>query len=97
MLYTGEDFSSSDNTITFALSIRTSTNEVLWDSVLPPMKVRDIPDITKKLVIEKSLTGNTCDLLKIGFIYYIEDVGVSWYWEKVSPGESFKRIEFNFR
>ncbi len=50
-LYTAKDFSKNNRRITFTLSIRTPTHQTIWDSVLAPMKIKDIPRITNKLVI----------------------------------------------
>ena len=96
-LYTEKDFSGNNENIVFTLSIRTSTSRVLWDSVLAPMKVKDIPGVANKLVIEKLVTVDDCSLLKVGFIYAIENVGISWFWDKSNAGENFKKVEFNFQ
>lgn len=96
-LYTDKDFSGYNEKIVFTLSIRRSTSRVIWDSVLPPMKVKDIPTVANKLVIEKIIPESSSSLLKVGFIYSIENVGMSWFWDKSNPGETFKKVDFNFQ
>lgn len=96
-LYTRKDFSENNDIITFTLSIRTAASRVLWDSVLPAMKIKDIPGFSNKLVFEKQVPGNDCSLLKVGFIYSIESAGISWFWDKSDPGETFKNVEFDFK
>src|SRR5258706_3095865 len=68
-LYTDKDFSTDNGIITFTLSIQNSTNQVLWDSVLTPMKIKDIPNLEHKLVAEKTVPYNDTSLLKVGFFY----------------------------
>ena len=96
-IYTEKNFSDYNQSITFTLSIRKSTNQVLWDSVLSPMKIKNIPSLANKLVIEKIIPVNKHSLLKVGFIYSIENVGISWFWDKSNAGDTLKKVEFNFR
>lgn len=96
-LYTESDFSNNNENITFTLSIRKSTGQVIWDSVLPPMKIKDIPNRNNKLIVEKIVPVNDCSFLKVGFIYAIENVGISWFWERSNPGQTLKEVDFNFR
>jgi hypothetical protein len=96
VLYTDKDFSSNNQLITFKLSIEKSPNIVLWDSLLPSMKIKDIPGPANKWVIEKIVPGNDPSLLKTGFYYSIENVGSSWFIDSFSVGESFKIVDFNF-
>lgn len=97
ILYTDKDFSGENNIITFKLSIRKSTNEILWDSVLAPMQIKDIPSLAEKLVVEKYVPGNDPSRLKVGFYYSIENVGISWNLHSFEPGETFKTVDFNFQ
>jgi len=97
VLYTDKDFADSNSIITFKLSIQKTGDQVLWDSVLPPMKIKDIPGPANKWVIEKWVPGNDPSLLKIGFYYTIENVGNSWYIDSFKTGDTFKSLEFNFR
>jgi hypothetical protein len=97
ILYTDKDFSSDNDSIIFKLSIQKSTNQILWDSVLKPMKIKDIPNLAHKLVIVKSVPGNDTSLLKVGFYYSIENVGNSWHVDMFNAGETFKIVDFNFQ
>ena len=96
-LYTDKDFSHVNNIITFKISIQKATDEVLWDSVLAPMQIKDIPQLAQKLVVEKYVPGNDPSLLKVGFYYSIENVGNSWHLDSFEPGEIFKIVNFNFQ
>lgn len=97
ILYTDKDFSHENNIITFRLSIQKSTNQILWDSVLAPMQIKDIPSLAQKLVVEKYVPGNDPSLLKVGFYYSIEGVGISWNLHPFESGETFKTVDFNFQ
>ena len=97
VLYTDKDFSSDNHTITFKASIKKSGNQVLWDSTLAPMKIKDIPNVAHKLIVEKTVPGNDPSLLKVGFYYSIKDVGNSWYLNAFNVGETFKVVDFNFQ
>ena len=68
VLYTDKDFSNDNHTIIFKVSIKKSTNEILWDSALAPMIVKDIPSQAHKSIIEKAVPGNDPSLLKLAFI-----------------------------
>jgi hypothetical protein len=94
-LYTNKDFSGDNDIITFRLSIQNSTNQILWDSVLPPMAIKDIPNLANKMVTEKTVPGNNPSLLKVGFYYSIENVGNSWHLDEFQAGEPLKIVEFN--
>ena len=79
VLYTDKDFSSDNDSIFFKLSIRKARNQVLWDSMLAPMKIKDIPDLAHRLIVNKLVPGNDPSLLKVGFYYSIKNVGNSWH------------------
>jgi hypothetical protein len=97
ILYTDKDFSNDNHIITFKLSIQKTPNDILWDSLLAPMRIKDIPHLTDKLVIEKNVPGNDPSLLKVSFFYSIENVGNSWYVDAFPIGETFKTVDFNFQ
>ena len=97
VLYTDKDFSSDNDSIFFKLSIRKARNQVLWDSTLAPMKVKDIPDLAHRLIVNKLVPGNDPSLLKVGFYYSIKNVGNSWHVEPFNVGETFKVVDFNFQ
>jgi hypothetical protein len=95
-LYTTKDFSNNNDTITFSLSIKKANNQVLWDSVFMPIKIKEIPGANNKLVVEKIVPNNDNSLLIVGFYYAIKDVGISWYLDSSSAGSTFKKVDFNF-
>ena len=97
VLYTDKDFSSDNHTIIFKLTIQKPPNQILWDSTLAPMKIKDIPNVAHKLIIVKAVPGNDPSLLKVGFYYTIKDVGNSWYLNAFNVGETFKVVNFNFQ
>ena len=97
ILYTDKDFSDNNELITFELAIQKTSNQVLWDSVLPPMKIKDIPGPANKWIIEKWVPGNDPSLLKVGFYYAIENVGNSWFIDSFKVVDTFKSVEYNFQ
>ncbi|GAB3917309.1 hypothetical protein [Mucilaginibacter boryungensis] len=97
ILYTDKDFSGDNGNIQFKLSIQKLPNQILWDSVLPPMRIKDIPNLAHKLVVEKAVPGNDDTTIKAGFTYTIENVGNSWYYDISNEGEKYKEILFNFQ
>jgi len=96
-LYTDKDFSNDNGMITFTLSIQNSSGQMLWDSVLMPMKIKDIPSLEHQIVAEKIVPGNNNSLLKVGFLYSIENVGNSWHFDSLKVDEAFKIVDFNFQ
>ena len=97
VLYTDKDFSSDNHTIIFKLTIQKPPGQILWDSTLAPMKIKDIPNVAHKLIVEKTVPGNDPSLLKVGFYYSIKHVGNSWYFNAFNAGETFKVVDFNFQ
>jgi hypothetical protein len=97
VLYTEKDFSREENLITFTAFIKNATNKTLWDSVLPSVKIKDIPKLANKITIEKTVPGNDKGRLRVGFLYTIENVGMSWHNESFDAGEVFKIVEFKFQ
>jgi len=95
-LYTDKDFSADEKLITFRVAIEKYPNITIWDSVLPPMKIKDIPSPLNKLKIEK-LVKNQAGQLKVGFYYTIDNVGISWFYNAMESWESNKVVDFNFR
>gem|GEM_PF-393909 len=96
-LYTDQDFSEDNHTITFQAFIQSSNNTDLWDSMFPPMKISEIPGVANKLGMEKTVLANAAAVLKVGFRYSIQDVGLSWFIDTSSAGQLFKLVDFNFR
>ena len=97
VLYTDQDFSTDNNNIVFTLFIKKTNGQVLWDTVLTAMKVKDIPNSTHKFIIEHAVPGKDNSTLKVGFDYTIENVGNSWFFDAINEGETFKEIIFNFK
>lgn len=96
LLYTDQSFSENEKMITFTMVIRDAHHKVLWDSVLSPMRIKDIPARLNKLEVVKSVPDNNRSLLQVGFLYFIENVGYSWYLDAFKEGESEKVIDYNF-
>ena len=97
VLYSDKDLSNDNNTITIKLSIERSINDILWDSVLPPMRIKDIPKPGEALIVEKYVPGNDQSLVKVGFHYTIDNIGNASHMDPFEPGEIFKIASFNFQ
>jgi len=97
VLYTDKDFSSDNNLITFRLSIQNSADQTLWDSIMAPIAIKEIPDSAHRIVVEKLVPTNDLSAMKVGFYYEIENVGNSWYLDSFPAGMTFKKVEFNFK
>jgi hypothetical protein len=96
LLYTDKDFSHENNIISFNAFIENPVTKIIWDTLLPPMTIKDIPDRIHQLVFEKTvLSGNS--LMKVGFRYSIENVGISWHIDSCKAGQSLKIVDFNFQ
>ena len=96
VLYTEEDFSGDTDNITFSLVIRNNTR-ALFDSSLSIMQVKDIPTAANKLVFEKQVPNDDGSVLTAGFYYTIENVGLSWYLDTCSAGQTLKVINYSFK
>ena len=96
-LYTDKDFTNDDHQITFKMFIQKSVGEVLWDTILPSMQIKAIPDPAHKWVFEKTIQGYEAATLKVGFNYAIENIGVSWFIETAEPGQLVKIVDYNFQ
>jgi hypothetical protein len=96
-LFTDQDFSTNNSNITFTLSIKNSSGQVLWDSAMAPMAIRNIPSPAHKITVDKPVPHDDGSLLKIGFYYTIEGVGSSWYLDSCRPDEKDKAFIYNFR
>lgn len=95
-LFTTKDFSNNPGSITFSVFIEDSTN-LLWDSTLVPIQIKNIPDSANALVIEKAVPEHSNSLLKVGFRYDIENVGHSGYIDSSNSGQILKIVNFNFQ
>jgi len=96
VLYTTKDYSNNNQTVSFTLKM-TVGNNTIWDSVLAPIQLKDIPGPGNKLVIEKKVPGNNNAALITGFIYHIENVGGYWYNDVFKAGEMSKTINLDFQ
>src|SRR5882672_1901736 len=88
-LFTTKNFSNNMGSIAFSVFIEDST-KTLWNSTLPLMRIKDIPDSANAIVIEKVVPKHNNSLLKVGFRYYIENVGHSWYIDSSNAGQILK-------
>jgi hypothetical protein len=95
-LYSNSNTPGDNTRISFTTAIR-NKDKILWDSVLAPMQIKDIPDAAHMLIIEKSLLTKDTSLLKAGFYYTIDNVGSSWYVDSFAVYEGIKTINFNFQ
>ena len=97
VLFTNSELSNDNSTVTFTLAIKKPNGDVLWDSVMAPIKLKDIPSLNHPVFVEKNVPGNDPSLLKVGFFYTIENVGNSSFTVPFEPGETLKKVGFNFR
>jgi len=99
VLYTNEDFSNDDDTVSFALTIRNNTGTInsrtIFDSTLATRRFKDIPGPSNKLIVEKTVP-NDGSVLTVGFIY-TDRFGVGSHFDTVSTNEKLKVFEYPFR
>jgi hypothetical protein len=95
-LYTDKDFSAETSTIKFSVFVR-DAHTTLFDSSLAPMQIKDIPDASHKIVIEKVVSGYGNTNLSAGFHYEIENVGHSGYVDTSKAGNAFKVVDYSFQ
>lgn len=96
-LSTTKDFSSFNDTITFKIFIKNSSNKMLWDSTFKPVKVTQIPKTKDKWIVDKTVPNDDKSVLRVGFDYYIKNVGYSWHLDTCSVGNNLKIVDFNFQ
>jgi hypothetical protein len=98
-LYTNEDFSKDDDTVSFALTIRNNAGTInsrdIFDTTLATIRFKDIPGPSNKLVIEKTLP-NDGSIWKVGFIYTAK-FGVGSHFDTVGVNEKMKVFEYPFQ
>ena len=85
IIYTSSDYANNNTLVTIKLRMLAG-NTPIWDSVLAPLPLKNIPGPSNKLIIEKKVPGNNKTELSTGFYYSIENVGDSWYYELFEPG-----------
>jgi hypothetical protein len=99
VLYTNEDFSTDDDTVSFVATIRNNSGTInsrtIFDSTLATRRFKDIPGPSNKLIFEKTVPDNG-SVLKVGFIY-TDRFGVGSHFDTVSTNEKFKVFEYPFQ
>lgn len=96
-LYTSQNFSIYNDSISFLLRIRNANGQVLWDSTLPKMRIKDIPKFENRIVVEKAVPDADSSVLKVGFVYTIDNVGISWHQDTCHKSTAVKVMSFDFR
>src|ERR1700712_2081865 len=96
ILYTNEDFSTDEDTVSFALTIRNNSGTInsrtIFDSTLATRRFKDIPGPSNKLVFEKTVP-NDGSVLTVGFIY-TSRFGIGSHFDTVSTNEKLKVFEY---
>ena len=95
-LYTNENFSGNRDNVQFKLYMKNSRKPI-FDSLLAPMKIEDIPDSLHRIIIEKFVPGNDTSSLAVGFIYNIEGVGISSHLDRFPAGDTLKVVRYPFQ
>ncbi|MDB5147080.1 MAG: hypothetical protein JWQ57_1100, partial [Mucilaginibacter sp.] len=92
VLYTNEDFSTDDDTVSFAATIRNNSGTVnshtIFDTTLATRRFKDLPGPSNKLIFEKTVPDNG-SVLTVGFIY-TDRFGVGSHFDTVSTNEKLK-------
>ena len=99
ILYTNEDLSNDDDTVSFVVTIRnnagTINSRTIFDSTLATRRFKDIPGPSNKLVFEKTVPDNG-SVLEVGFIY-TDRFGVGSHFDTVGIKEKLKVFEYPFQ
>jgi hypothetical protein len=99
ILYTNEDFSTDDDTVSFALTIRNNSGTInsrsIFDTTLATRRFKDIPGPSNKLVVEKTVPDDG-SVLTVGFIY-TDRFGVGSHFDTVSTNNRLKVFEYPFQ
>jgi hypothetical protein len=95
-LFTYLDFSGAKANITFTLHMGDHLHPI-FDSVLPTMRVEQIPDSLHRIIIERTVPGNDTLPLSVGFLYTIENVGSSWFLDSFPAHDTLKVIRYPFQ
>ncbi|MFY8090210.1 MAG: hypothetical protein ACOVMI_03065 [Chitinophagaceae bacterium] len=94
---TNEDFSTNNDSITFSLAIKQLNNQIIWDSTIPAMKIKDIPKQPLKINIAKQFHSSEITTLRVGVYYTIKNVGNAWYTDTFHTMNANKTLDFNFK
>ncbi|HEX4372986.1 MAG TPA: hypothetical protein VHZ50_06760 [Puia sp.] len=99
VLYTNEDFSTDNDTVSFELVIRNNSgatsSRTIFDTTLATRRFRDIPGPSNKLVFEKTVP-NDGSVLDVGFIY-TSRFGIGSHFDTVATNEKLKVFEYPFQ
>jgi len=95
ILYTNEDFSGDEHNISFALHIDNGKTAP-FDSTVFSTKVKNIPDKAHQLVFERKIPNDGLPVTA-GFVYTIQNVGISWHLDTCAANEKLKVIEYPFQ
>ena len=97
VLYTEKDFSNVHDTIRFEILMK-SGSTVLLDSPLAAMTVAQVPDSIHRITIQKFVpAAHANDDLVVGFLYWIDNVGMSWYLDSSKAGgPAVKTVTYKF-
>jgi hypothetical protein len=99
ILYTDKDFSTDEDTVSFALTIRNNYGSVnsrsIFDSTLATIRFKDIPGPSNKLIFEKTVPDDG-SVLSVGFIY-TDRFGLGSNFDTVGINEKLKVFEYPFQ
>jgi hypothetical protein len=95
-LYTEENFSDNNENILFIIIMK-NAGITIFDSTWTEMKIRDIPDLNHRIIVEKLVPGNDTSTLSVGFVYRIENVGYASYLDPFPSGDSLKVLRYSFK
>lgn len=96
ILYTEKDFSGEHDTIRFEIIMKAGSTTLL-DSPLAPMTIAQVPGPATKIDITKTVPEayRNADL-QVGFLYSIDNVGMSWYLDSSKAGNLQKVVTYKF-
>lgn len=97
VLYTDKDLSADNEDILFSVFIEDQANNLIWDSAIAPMKVKEIPIQTNSIVVDKTVQTNLHSVLRVGFRYTLPNVGNSSHIDTSNSGSVFKLVDYNFQ
>lgn len=95
-LWTDQDFSSDYSVINFSVFVRQG-REVLFDSSLASMMIKDIPDAGHKITVEKKILVDRDATILTGFNYEIPGIGVAWHTDTMQAGSNAKTLDYAFK
>lgn len=97
-LFTSGSFTTDFNMVTFTLHIKSADNSIVWDSVMAPMRINEIPNEANKIEVFKKVPNDDGKTpLSVGFLYTIQNVGMSWFLDSCGPADTLKVVRFDFK